>query len=114
MRKEEKAFLVVMSIAIGAMSSSVSIVVGYLSLVHALLVGFAIALLYPTFIIAMVRFSLALKSWAYQEKSDNWIASGRETVRAYLFILFPIVLPVLTMFYVSYGIVNRIFGYKTV
>lgn len=114
MLKEEKAFLVVMSIAIGALASSVSIIGAYLSLVQSLLLGLTIALLYPTFIIAMVRFSMVLRTWAYREKNDNWVASGRETMRVYLFILFPIVLPILTVFYLSYGIVNRIFKYKTV
>jgi hypothetical protein len=97
MLKEEKAFLVVMSIAIGTMASSVAIIGRYLPLAHGLLLGLAISLFYPVFIIAMVRFSMALKSW-----------------RVYLFILFPIVLPVLVIFYLSFGIVNRIFKYKTV
>ncbi|NIQ91201.1 MAG: hypothetical protein GWN86_05750 [Desulfobacterales bacterium] len=114
MLKEEKAFLVVMSIAIGTIASSVAIIGGYLPLAHGLLLGLAISLFYPVFVIAMVRFSMALKSWAYGEKSDDWIAKGRETARAYLFILFPIVLPVLVIFYLSFGIVNRIFKYKTV
>jgi hypothetical protein len=60
--------------------------------VQSLVLGFSIALLYPIFIIAMVRFSTALRSWACQEKSDTWVACGREAVRTYLFILFPIVL----------------------
>ena len=114
MLKEEKAFLVVMSIAIGTIASSVAIIGGYLPLAHGLFLGLVIALFYPVFVIAMVRFSMALKSWAYGEKSDDWIAKGRETARAYLFILFPIVLPVLVVFYLSFGIVNRIFKYKTV
>ena len=114
MLKEEKAFLVAMSIAIGTTASSVAIIGRYLPLAHGLLLGLAISLFYPVFIIAMVRFSMALKSWAYGEKSDDWVASGRETARAYLFILFPIVLPVLVIFYLSFGIVNRIFKYKTV
>ena len=114
MLKEEKAFLVVMSIAIGTIAASATIIGGYLTLAYGLLLGLAISLFYPLFIMAMVRFSLALKSWAYDEKSDDWVAKGRETARAYLFILFPIVLPVLVIFYVSFGIVNRIFKYKTV
>jgi hypothetical protein len=77
-----------------------------------LLVGLAFALLYPSFIIAMVKFSVALKSWAHGEKFDDWIASGRETVRAYLFVLFPLVLPVLVVFYLSFGIINRISNQK--
>ena len=113
MLKEEKAFLVVMSIAIGSIASSVVIIGDYLPLAYGLLLGFVISLFYPVFIIAMVRFSMALKSWAYGEKSDYWIAKGRETARTYLFILFPVVLPVLVIFYLSFGIVNRIFKYKT-
>ncbi len=112
MLKEEKAFLVVMSMAIGALVCSVAVIGKYLSLRQSLLVGLAIALLYPIFIIAMVRFSVALKSWAHGEKFDDWVASGRETVRAYLFVLFPLVLPVLIVFYLSFGIINRIFKYK--
>lgn len=112
MLKEEKGFLVVMSIAIGALVCSVAVIGKYLSLALSLLVGLAIAILYPTFIIAMVRFSVALKSWAHGEKFDDWVASGRETVRAYLFVLFPVVLPVLIVFYLSFGIINRIFKYK--
>ena len=92
MLNEEKAFLVVMSIAIGTIASSVAIIGRYLPLAHGLLLGLAISLFYPVFIIAMVRFSMTLKSWAYGEKSDDWIANGRETARVYLFILFPIVL----------------------
>ena len=114
MLTEEKAFLVVMSIVFGAIFSSVTIIGRYLSLGHSLVLGLAIALLYPTFVIAMVRFSIALKSWAYGEKSDDWIAGGRETVRAYLFILFPLVLVVLVIFYLSFGIVHRVFKYKAV
>jgi len=110
--KEEKAFLVVMSMAMGALVCSVTIIGKYLSLTKSLLVGLAFALLYPTFIIAMVRFSVALKSWAHGEKFDDWVASGRETLRTYLFVLFPLVLPVLVVFYLSFGIINRIFGYK--
>ena len=112
MLKEEKAFLVVMSIAIGALVCSVSLIGKHLSLTKSLLVGLAIAMLYPTFIIAMVRFSVALKSWAHREKFDDWVASGRETVRAYLFLLFPVVLPILVVFYLSFGIINRISNYK--
>ena len=114
MIKEEKAFLVVMSIAIGTIASSVAIIGRYLPLVNGLLLGLAISLFYPVFIIAMVRFCMALKSWTYGEKSDDWIARGREAARVYLFILFPVVFPVLVIFYLSFGIVNRIFKYKTV
>ena len=114
MLTEEKAFLVVISILIGAIFSSVTIIGRYISLSHSLVLGLAIALLYPNFIIAMVRFSIALESWAYGEKSDDWIAGGRETVRAYLFILFPIVLAVLVIFYLSFGLVNRVFKYNAV
>jgi hypothetical protein len=110
--KEEKAFLVVMSMAMGALVCSVALIGKHLSLSQSLLVGLAFALLYPTFIIAMVRFSVALKSWAYREQFDDWVASGQETVRAYLFLLFPLVLPVLVVFYLSFGIINRIVGYK--
>ena len=88
MLKEEKAFLVVMSIAIGTISSSVAIIGRYLPLAHGLLLGLAISLFYPFFIIAMVRFSMALKSWTYGEKSEDWIAGGRETARAYLSFFF--------------------------
>lgn len=101
-----------MSMAIGALVSSFTLTGKHLSLSKSLLVGLAIALLYPPFIVAMVRFSVALKSWAHSEKNDDWVASGRETVRAYLFILFPLVLPVLVVFYLSFGIINRIFNYK--
>ena len=114
MLKEEKTFLAVMSMAIGALVCSVAVTGRHLSLTKSVLVGLAIALLYPTFIIAMVRFSVALKSWAHREKFDDWIASGRETVRAYLFVLFPVVLPILVVFYLSFGIINRIFSYKAV
>jgi hypothetical protein len=110
--KEEKVFLAVMSMAMGALVCSVAIIGKYLSLTKSLLLGLAFTLLYPTFIIAMVRFSVALKSWAHREKFDDWVASGRETVRTYLFVLFPLVLPVLVVFYLSFGIINRIFGYK--
>jgi hypothetical protein len=110
--KEEKAFLVVMSMAMGALVCSVAIIGNYLSLTKSLLVGLAFALLYPSFIIAMVRFSVALKSWAHGEKFDDWIANDRETVRAYLFLLFPLVLPVLVVFYLSFGIINRISNQK--
>jgi hypothetical protein len=113
MLKEEKAFLVVLSLAGGALVCSVALIGNYLSLRQSLLAGTAIALFYPTFIIAMVRFSMALKSWAQGEKSDDWIAGGRETVRAYLFILFPVVLPALVVYYLSFGIVNRVFKYKS-
>jgi hypothetical protein len=112
--KEEKAFLVIMSIAIGALVCSVALVGRHLSLGRSLLMGLAIALLYHSFIIAMVRFSVALKSWAHRERYDDWIAGDRETLRAYLFVLFPIVLPVLVVFYVSFGIKNRLFNYKAV
>ena len=112
--KEEKVFLAVMSMAIGALVCSVAIIGKHLSPIKALLVGLAILLLYPAFIIAMVRFSLALKSWAHGEELDDWVASGRETVRAYLFLLFPLVLPVLVVFYLSLGILNRIFNYKAI
>lgn len=112
--KEEKAFLVIMSIAIGAVVCSVALVGKHLSLDKSLLMGLAIALLYPSFIIAMVRFSVALKSWAHRERYDDWIASDRETLRAYLFVIFPVVLPVLVVFYVSFGIKNRLFNYKAV
>ena len=112
MLKEEKAFLVVMSMAIGALVCSVAVTGRHLSLTKSVLVGLAIALLYPTFIIAMVRFSVALKSWAHREKFDDWVASGRQTVRAYLFILFPVVLPIIVVFYLSLGIIKRIFSYK--
>ena len=108
MPTEEKAFLVIMSILFGTIFSSVTIIGRYLSLGHSLALGLAIALLYPILIIAMVRFSIALKSWAYSEKSDDWIAGGGETVKAYLFILFPIVFAVLVVFYLSLGIVNRV------
>ena len=101
-----------MSMAIGALVCSVAVIGKHLSLTKSLLVGLAIALLYPTFIIAMVRFSVALKSWAHREKFDDWVASGREAVRAYLFVLFPLVLPILVVFYLSFGIINRIFSYK--
>ena len=93
--KEEKAFVVIMSIAIGALVCSVALVVGHLSLGRSLFMGLAIALLYPFFIIAVVRFSVALKSWAHRERYDDWIVADRETLRAYLFVLFPVVLPVL-------------------
>ena len=112
--KEEKAFLVMMSITIGALVCSVALVGRHLSLGRSLLMGLAIALLYPFFIIAMVRFSVALKSWAHRERCDDWIAGDRETLRAYLFVLFPVVLPVLVVFYVSFGIKKRLFNYKTV
>ncbi len=101
-----------MSMAIGALVCSVAVIGKHLSLTKSLLVGLAIALLYPTFIIAMVRFSVALKSWAHREKFDDWVASDRETVRAYLFVLFPLVLPILVVFYLSFGIINRFFSYK--
>ena len=68
MLKEEKAFLVVMSIAIGTISSSVAIIGRYLLLAHGLLLGLANSLFYPVCIIAMVRFSMALKSW-HMERS---------------------------------------------
>ena len=113
MLREEKSFLVVMSITLGALVSSITLVGKQLSSTESLLMGLAIALFYPIFIIAMVRFSVALKSWAYGKKFDNWVASGRETVRTYLFILFPIVLPVLVVYYMSFGIINRIRNYKT-
>ncbi|UCG20845.1 MAG: hypothetical protein JSU80_14235 [Deltaproteobacteria bacterium] len=112
MLKEEKAFLVVMSMAMGALVCSVAIIGKYLSLTKSMLLGLAFALLYPTFIIAMVRFSVALRSWAHGEKFDDWVASGRETIRTYLFLFFPIVLPVLVVFYLSFGIIIRIFNYK--
>jgi len=112
--KEEKAFLVVMSMAIGTLVCSVALIGRHLSPTEALLVGLAIVLLYPAFIIAMVRFSLALRSWAHGEEFDDWVASGRETVRAYLFLLFPLVLPVLVVFYLSLGILNRFFHYKAI
>ena len=102
-----------MSITIGALVSSVTLVGRHLSSTESLLMGLAIALLYPTFIIAMVTFSVALKSWAYGKKFDNWVASGRETVRTSLLILFPIVLPVLVVYYLSFAIINRILNYKT-
>ena len=102
-----------MSITIGALVSSITLVGKHLSSSESLLAGFTIALLYPIFIIAMVRFSVALKSWAYGKKFDNWVASGRETMRTYLFILFPLVLPVLVVYYLSFGIINRIFNCKT-
>ena len=101
-----------MSMAIGALVCSIAVIGKHLSLTKSLLVGLAITLLYPTFIIAMVRFSVALKSWAHREKFDDWVASGQETVRAYLFVLFPVVLPILVVFYLSFGIINRIFSYK--
>jgi hypothetical protein len=110
--KEEKAFLVVMSMAMGALVCSVAIIGKYLSLTKSMLLGLAFTLLYPTFIIAMVRFSVALRSWAHREKFDDWVASGRETVRTYLFVFFPLVLPVLVVFYLSFGIINRLFNYK--
>ena len=44
MLKEEKAFLVVMSIAIGTISSSVAIIGRYLPLANGLLLGLAISL----------------------------------------------------------------------
>jgi hypothetical protein len=112
--KEEKGFLVVMSMAMGALVCSVAIIGKYLSLTKSMLLGLTFALLYPTFIIAMVRFSVALRSWAHREKFDDWVASGRETVRTYLFVFFPLVLPVLVVFYLSFGIINRIFNYKAV
>jgi hypothetical protein len=112
LQKEEKAFLVVMSMAIGALVCSVTLISKHLSPTKSLLMGLAITLLYPALIIAMVRFSVALKSWAYGKKFDSWVASGRETVRAYLFLLFPLVLPVLVVYYLSCGIINRIFNYK--
>ncbi|MEJ2364110.1 MAG: hypothetical protein P8075_15760 [Deltaproteobacteria bacterium] len=113
MLREERTFLVVMSITIGALVSSITLVGKHLSTTESLLMGLVIALFYPVFIIAMVRFSVALKSWAYGKKFDNWVASGRETVRTYLLILFPIVLPVLVVYHVSFGIINRVVNYKT-
>jgi len=110
--KEEKAFLAVMGMAMGALACSVAIIGEYLTLTKSMLLGLAFALLYPTFIIAMVRFSVALRSWAHGEKFDDWVASGRETVRTYLFLFFPLVLPVLIVFYLSFGIINRISNYK--
>jgi len=47
-----------MSMAIGALVCSIAVIGKHLSLTKSLLVGLAITLLYPTFIIAMVRFSL--------------------------------------------------------
>jgi hypothetical protein len=76
MLKEEKAFLVVMSIAIGTMASSVAIIGRYLPLAHGLLLGLAISLFYPVFIIAMVRFSMALKSWSFHFVSNSVACSG--------------------------------------
>ena len=102
-----------MSITIGALVSSITLVGKHLSSTESLLAGLAIALLYPIFIIAMVSFSVALKSWAYGKKFDNWVASGRETVRTYFLVLFPLVLPVLVVYYVSFGIINRFLKYKT-
>ena len=96
----------------GALVCSVAVTGRHLSLTKSVLVGLAIVLLYPAFIIAMVRFSVALKSWAHGEKFDDWVASGRQTVRAYLFILFPVVLPILVVFYLSFGTIKRIFNYK--
>lgn len=101
-----------MSMAIGALVCSVAVIGKHLTLTKSVLVGLSITLLYPTLIIAMVRFSVALKSWAHREKFDDWVASNRQTVRAYLFVLFPVVLPILVVFYLSFGIINRIFSYK--
>jgi hypothetical protein len=109
MKKEEKAFLVVLSVALGTIVFLVVTVGDYFAVTTALLFGLAIAFLYPILVLLLVNLSMVLKRWAYQKKLDSIADSGQQTIRAYLFILLPVIVPVLMIFYLSFGIINRLF-----
>ena len=109
MKKEEKAFLVVLSVVIGTFAFFILTVGDYFRVTTSLLLGIAVVFLYPILVLLLVNLSMVLKRWAYQEKLDNSQDSGQRTLRAYLFILLPVIVPVLMIFYVSFGIINRLF-----
>ena len=109
MKKEEKAFLVVLSVVIGTTAFFILTLGDYFSVTTSLLLGAAIVFLYPILVLLLVNLSMVLKRWAYQEKSGNPEDSGQRILRAYLFILLPVIVPVFVVFYFSFGIVNRLF-----